>query len=1061
MWRVCRAPAAWGSSRRTHRTTGRRTTRAATREPTAHATRSSARRRRTATAADRSADRTTIAADNVSRTLAPGASLAVSESAPWIRSCTRRTRPSGVALPRLGVRSAHATPPEFSSVTDQYEVPPAAPASPMFVKRAVPAAHAAVNGRVLDDVEVGRRGSIHPRHDVAQHERLRRRRLLTARSQLRRRARTLGSDCDENGVASTTPTAKIAARRNEDRTHLQTPQSSKWFLGGDSMHEHSRPWLPSDFEHPELVDLPTGHHLRPIREAHAADYPRSWVARPPLDDLRRSMGLACADLSYEHDQADLARHERERAHESFNYAVLDAPNPSCSVASTSTRRSVPAPTPTSLVGRRRIGRRPAQGRARRARTEVDSRRMAVRFPPIHRPRHLLVGMAQPARARVGPRLRPDRFGCKRTQRRGYLYAMALRVLVCDAAHTVPQSNDRAATVATTPPLTSNREAGGGREFDAVVVGAGPNGLVAAATLGAAGWRVLVLEAASEPGGGTRSEQLTLPGFVHDVCSAIHPLGAASPAMRALPLAEHGLEWIHPDAPLAHPLDGGRAAVLERGRRRDRGRARPRRRARTGGSFEPFVDAGDALIDALMSPLDIPPRHPLLLARYGAVGIRSATSVAGSLRHRRSRGAVHRPRRPLDPLAAIADHGGIRSVPRCARAPRGLADGEGRIGRDRRGARRDRASRSGGTIECDHRVTSLRELPPARATLLDLTPRQVLALDDGRLPARYRRTLGRFRYGPGVFKVDWALDGPVPWTNPDVRRAATVHVGGTAAEIAAAELEVATGPPPRTTVHAVRAAEPLRPDARAPDGKHTAWAYCHVPEGSTVDMTDAIEAQVERFAPGFRDQILARHTMGPAAMEAHDANYVGGDINGGVSDLRQFFARPAPVAASVGDAGARPLPLLVVDAAGRRRARHVRATRPPGSRCAATAEPPSPTTLRRAAAQRDETIDRRHAGTRVDHRSRTRRRRAARSPAVAARTGTVRRPPPRASPVPDRSPGRGPNRARPVRSRRCPEPWRRGRCRTSARPCARPNPDPRTRQMPRRTRRVGRRRHRPP
>jgi phytoene dehydrogenase-like protein len=198
--------------------------------------------------------------------------------------------------------------------------------------------------------------------------------------------------------------------------------------------------------------------------------------------------------------------------------------------------------------------------------------------------------------------------------------------------------------------------------------------------------------------------------------------------------------------------------------------------------------------------------------------------------------------------------------------------------------------NGGAVECDHTVTSLRDLPPARATLLDLTPRQVLALDDGRLPARYRRTLGRFRYGAGVFKVDWALDGPIPWTNPDILRAATVHLGGTAAEITAGEASVQRGHhPDRPFV--LLAQQSLFDPTRAPDGKHTAWGYCHVPNGSTVDMTEAIERQIERFAPGFRDRVLARHTMGTAAMEAHDANYVGGDINGGAADLRQFFGRP--------------------------------------------------------------------------------------------------------------------------------------------------------------------------
>jgi phytoene dehydrogenase-like protein len=426
------------------------------------------------------------------------------------------------------------------------------------------------------------------------------------------------------------------------------------------------------------------------------------------------------------------------------------------------------------------------------------------------------------------------------------------------------------------------------EFDAVVVGAGPNGLVAAATLGAAGWRVLVLEAAPVAGGGTRSEALTLPGFVHDVCSAIHPLALASPGMRALPLADEGLEWVHPDAPLAHPLDGGRAAFLERDLDTTAAGLGPDGRAYRR-LFAPFVRAGDTLIESLMSPLDVPPRHPLVLARYAAVGVRPSTWVgrrfatdeAGGLFSGLAAHSMLSLRAPSTAgfgmlLGVLAHHVGWPMA----------KGGSGAIA----AALTKIIVSSGGAIECDHAVTSLRDLPAARATLLDLTPRQVLALDDGRLPARYRRTLGRFRYGAGVWKVDWALDGPIPWTNPDVLRAATVHVGGTAAEITAGESAVQRGHhPDRPFV--LLAQQSLFDPTRAPDGKHTAWAYCHVPNGSTVDMTEAIERQVERFAPGFRERVLARHTMGTAAMEAHDANYVGGDINGGVADLRQFFGRP--------------------------------------------------------------------------------------------------------------------------------------------------------------------------
>jgi phytoene dehydrogenase-like protein len=427
-----------------------------------------------------------------------------------------------------------------------------------------------------------------------------------------------------------------------------------------------------------------------------------------------------------------------------------------------------------------------------------------------------------------------------------------------------------------------------REYDAVVVGAGPNGLVAAAVLGGAGWRVLVVEAAPEVGGGSRSQRLTLPDFVHDVCSAIHPLGLASPAMRALPLAQHGLEWIHPDAPLAHPLDGGRVAVLERDLHATAsafGRDERAYRKLVG----PFVASGDSLVAALMSPIDIPPRHPFVLARYGTVGILPATRVTRRFH-------------TDEPAALLTGTAGHSILPLNAPTTAGyglflavLAHHVGwPVAKGGSSAITDALASlvvaQGGTIVCGEPVTSLRDLPPARATLLDVTPRQVVALDDGGLPARYTRTLGKYRYGPGVFKIDWALDGPTPWANPEILRCATVHLGGTAAEIVASEADVAQGR------HAERPftlfAQPsLFDPSRAPAGKHTAWAYCHVPSGSTVDMTDAIEAQVERFAPGFRDRILARHVMDTAAMHAHDANYIGGDINGGVADLRQFFARP--------------------------------------------------------------------------------------------------------------------------------------------------------------------------
>ena len=425
--------------------------------------------------------------------------------------------------------------------------------------------------------------------------------------------------------------------------------------------------------------------------------------------------------------------------------------------------------------------------------------------------------------------------------------------------------------------------------DAVVVGAGPNGLVAAITLAGAGWNVTVLEAASRPGGGTRSEELTLPGVVHDVCSAIHPLGLASPALRSLPLGEHGLEWVHPDVPLAHPLDDGRVALLHRSVE-DTATALGPDASAYRKLLGPFVRSGFELTDGLLSPLAVPPEHPITLARFGVDAIQSArrldrrrfrTDEAGGL----FAGLAAHSVLPLESLGTagfglmLGGLGHMVGWPMAAGGSQSIANALVGV-----------LEGLGGTVQCDTPVTSLDELPPAGAVLLDLTPRQVLAIAGDHLDAKYAKRLRRYRYGPGVFKVDWALDGPIPWTNPEVARAATVHVGGTMAEVAAAEEDVARGRHP-SRPFVLLAQQSLFDPRRAPSGVETAWAYCHVPNGSTVDVTERIEAQVERFAPGFRDRVLARHTMSPAAAERHNANYVGGDISGGAADLRQFVARP--------------------------------------------------------------------------------------------------------------------------------------------------------------------------
>jgi phytoene dehydrogenase-like protein len=428
----------------------------------------------------------------------------------------------------------------------------------------------------------------------------------------------------------------------------------------------------------------------------------------------------------------------------------------------------------------------------------------------------------------------------------------------------------------------------------VVVGAGPNGLVAAITLARAGWAITVFEAAAVPGGGTRTEELTLPGVLHDVCSAIHPLAVGSPAFReiaasATPLEAHGLEWIHSDVPVAHPLDGGRAAVLQRsvddtadGLGAD---AKAYRRL-----FGPFVEAGFDLTDGLLSPFSVPPKHPITLARYGAVGILPANTVA-------RRGFDTDEARAL--FAGLAGHS-ILDLKAPVTAGYGLMLGvlAHLVGWPlARGGSQQIANALvsvleglGGRVECDRRIESLAELPPADAVLLDLTPRQVLAIAGGAVPDRYRRALAGYRYGAGVFKLDWALDGPIPWTNSDCVRSATVHLGGTLEEITVAEAEVQGGGHPERP-YVLLSQPSLFDTSRAPDGTQAVWAYCHVPNGSTIDMTDRIEAQVERFAPGFRDRIIGRHAMNSAAVEAHGANYIGGDINGGVADFRQFVRRP--------------------------------------------------------------------------------------------------------------------------------------------------------------------------
>ncbi len=428
------------------------------------------------------------------------------------------------------------------------------------------------------------------------------------------------------------------------------------------------------------------------------------------------------------------------------------------------------------------------------------------------------------------------------------------------------------------------------ESDAIVVGAGPNGLAAAIELTRAGLAVTLVEGAAEIGGGLRSAPLTLPGFVHDVCSAVYPGGIGSPFFASLPLAEHGLVWIHPPAPLAHPLDDGTAVFLERSLT-----ATAAGLGADGSAwrslFAPLVEAWPQLAGELLAPPHLP-GHPLLLVRFARHALHSAQGLAG-----REFGGV----RARALLAGLAAHA-VLPLDRPASAAVALvlgtlghavgwplaAGGASRFAEALAG----HFTSLGGRIVTATPVTGLGDLPPARSVLLDVTPRQLLAIAGERLGQGYRRRLERFRYGPGVFKIDWALAGPIPWRAPECARAGTVHLGGTLEEITSAEAEVWQGRHPRRPF--VLLVQPsLFDPARAPAGQQTGWAYCHVPNGSGVDYTAAIEAQVERFAPGFGELILARYRRSAAGYQAYNPNCIGGDIGGGVLDLPQILARPKP------------------------------------------------------------------------------------------------------------------------------------------------------------------------
>ena len=425
------------------------------------------------------------------------------------------------------------------------------------------------------------------------------------------------------------------------------------------------------------------------------------------------------------------------------------------------------------------------------------------------------------------------------------------------------------------------------EYDAVVVGSGPNGLAAAITLRQEGLSVLLIEGKDVIGGGLSSAEFTLPGFVHDVCSAIHPLALGSPFFSTLPLADHGLTYLQPDLAAAHPFDGGTAAVLAHS---------VEETAKALGAdeqlyldiFKPVVRDWPLIAADVLAPLHFP-KHPIAMAQFGLKALTSATFLAKRFKTKEAKGlwagmAAH----AIQPLTNLSTSA-IALVLMTAGHLKGWPIPQG-------GSKEIANSLAsyfislGGKIQTGQFIKRIDELPSAKTVLFDVTPQQLLQIAGHRFSSLYKWQLERFRYGMGVFKIDWALDGPIPFTAPEVRKAGTVHIGNTIEEIALSEKITWEGQH-SDKPYVLLAQQSLFDDTRAPEGKHTAWAYCHVPRGSTKDMTAIIEQQIERFAPGFKDLILAKHTMNTVDIQAYNPNYIGGDINGGVIDLGQLFTRP--------------------------------------------------------------------------------------------------------------------------------------------------------------------------
>jgi phytoene dehydrogenase-like protein len=426
------------------------------------------------------------------------------------------------------------------------------------------------------------------------------------------------------------------------------------------------------------------------------------------------------------------------------------------------------------------------------------------------------------------------------------------------------------------------------EYDAIVVGSGPNGLAAAITLRQEGLSVLLIEGKEVIGGGLTSAEFTLPGFIHDVCSAIHPLALGSPFFDTLPLADYGLTYLQPELAAAHPFDDGTAAVLA---------STVEETAKLLGTdeqtyldiFKPVVRDWQLIAADVLAPLHFP-KHPIAMAQFGLKALTSATYFAKRFKTKEAKGlwggmAAH----AIQPLSNLSTSA-IALVLMTAGHLKGWPIPQG-------GSKEIANSLAsyfislGGRIQTGQFIKSLSELPSAKTVLFDVTPKQLLQIAGHKFSPLYKWQLERYRYGMGVFKIDWALDGPIPFTSEQTRKAGTVHIGNTIEEIALSEKLTWKGQHSEKP-YVLLAQQSLFDDTRAPEGKHTAWAYCHVPNGSTKDMTAVIEQQVERFAPGFKDLILGRHTMNTSEVEAYNPNYIGGDINGGVIDLAQLFTRPA-------------------------------------------------------------------------------------------------------------------------------------------------------------------------